>query len=71
MYQLSKRTFDVVNCRQVILLVIPPIFLVLATSVVAVRWIARKTKRINTLVEDALCLCSLVCNETSQSIPQC
>ncbi|KAF2678258.1 hypothetical protein K458DRAFT_409012 [Lentithecium fluviatile CBS 122367] len=56
---LSKRRFDVLNSRQVILLVIPPIFLALATLVVAIRWHARKTKRINTLVEDALCLCSL------------
>jgi len=60
MIQLSKRTFEVVNSRQVVLLVIPPIFLALATLVVVVRWLARKTKRINTLVEDVLCLCSLV-----------
>ena len=60
MMQLSKRSFEVVNSRQVVLLVIPPIFLVFATIVVAVRWIARKTKRINTLVEDVLCFCSLV-----------
>jgi hypothetical protein len=62
MGQFSKRSFDVVNSRQVILLVIPPIFLALATFVVAARWFVRKTKRINTLVEDVLCLCSLVRN---------
>lgn len=60
MVHLEKRRFDVVNQKQVILLVIPPIVLALATLVVAVRWHARKTKRINTLVEDVLCLCGLV-----------
>jgi hypothetical protein len=57
---LTKRRFDVVDGKQVLLLVIPPIFLVLATFVVAIRWHARKTKRINTLIEDVLCFCSLV-----------
>lgn len=52
--------FDIVNQKQVILLVVPPIFLALATVVVAARWHVRKTKRINTLAEDILVLCGLV-----------
>lgn len=60
MVYLSKRRFDVVNQKQIILLVIPPIFLALAAVVVAARWHARQSKRINTLVEDLLCLAGLV-----------
>ncbi|KAJ4295244.1 hypothetical protein N0V90_007255 [Kalmusia sp. IMI 367209] len=60
MVHLAKRRFDIVNDQQVILLVIPPIFLVVATAVVIVRWRARQAKRINTLAEDLLCLCGLI-----------
>ncbi|OAG11857.1 uncharacterized protein CC84DRAFT_57930 [Paraphaeosphaeria sporulosa] len=57
---LAKRRFDVVNDQQIILLVIPPIFLAIATGVVIVRWRDRQVKRINTLVEDILCVCGLI-----------
>ncbi|KAL5413085.1 hypothetical protein PMIN04_009600 [Paraphaeosphaeria minitans] len=57
---LSKRRFDVVNDQQIILLVIPPIFLAIATGVIIARWRERQVKRINTLVEDVLCICSLI-----------
>ncbi|KAF2866962.1 hypothetical protein BDV95DRAFT_648047 [Massariosphaeria phaeospora] len=60
MTDLSRRRFDVVNGRQVILLVIPPIFFALATIAVAARWYARKLKRINTIWEDAFCLAGLL-----------
>ncbi|KAF2449546.1 hypothetical protein P171DRAFT_404885 [Karstenula rhodostoma CBS 690.94] len=57
---LAKRRFDVVNDQQIILLVIPPIFLAIATGVVIVRWRDRQVKRINTLVQDILCVCGLI-----------
>ncbi|KAF1964254.1 hypothetical protein BU23DRAFT_562109 [Bimuria novae-zelandiae CBS 107.79] len=60
MVYLAKRRFEVVNSQQVLLLVIPPIFLAAATVLVVLRWRARHMKRVNSLVEDLLCLCALV-----------
>lgn len=71
MVLLTKRKFDIVDQKQVILLVIPPIFLALATLVVGIRWHARRTKRINTLVEDLLCLCGLVGLGSQEFAPTC
>lgn len=59
---LARRQFAIVNDQQIILLVIPPVFLAIATGVVIARWRDRQVKRVNTLVEDALCLCGLVSN---------
>lgn len=51
--------FDVVNGRQVTLLVAPLIFLALSSVAVAARWYARSMKRINSPIEDLLCLAAL------------
>ena len=61
MVNIVRRRFHVENDRQIILLVIPPICLIVATGVVIVRWRRRHMKRVNTLVEDLLVLLALVC----------
>jgi hypothetical protein len=52
--------FDVVNGKQVALLVCPVIGFVLSSLAVAARWYTRSVRRVNTLTEDALCLAALV-----------
>jgi hypothetical protein len=52
--------FDVVNGKQVALLVCPVLGFVLSSVAVAARWYTRSVRRVNTLTEDALCLAALV-----------
>jgi hypothetical protein len=52
--------FDIVNGKQVALLVAPVLCFVLSSVAVAVRWYTRSVRRVNTLTEDALCLAALV-----------
>jgi hypothetical protein len=57
----STDRFDIVNGKQIALLVAPVLCFVLASAAVALRWYTRSVRRVNTLTEDALCLTALVC----------
>lgn len=52
--------FDIVNGKQLALLIAPTICFVVAAAVVAARWYTRSVRRVNTLGEDALMLAALV-----------
>jgi hypothetical protein len=52
--------FEIVNGKQIALLVAPVVGFALALVAVAARWYTRSTKRVNSLTEDALCLAALV-----------
>jgi hypothetical protein len=52
--------FDIVNAKQITLLVAPLIFFVAASVAVAARWWNRSVRRVNSLTEDALMLAALV-----------
>jgi uncharacterized membrane protein YoaK (UPF0700 family) len=52
--------FDIVNGKQLVLLIVPIFTFVLASAAVAARWYTRSVRRINTLIEDGLCLAALV-----------
>ena len=56
----NSQRFDIVNVKQIALLVAPLVCFVLALAAVAARWHTRSVRRINTLTEDALCLAALV-----------
>jgi hypothetical protein len=56
-----KERFDIVNGKQIALLVAPVLCFVLASIAVAARWYTRSVRRVNTLWEDGLCLAALVC----------
>jgi hypothetical protein len=56
-----KNRFDIVNGKQIALLVAPVLCFVLASIAVAARWYTRSVRRVNTLWEDGLCLAALVC----------
>ncbi|KAF2036597.1 hypothetical protein EK21DRAFT_51442 [Setomelanomma holmii] len=55
----NKERFDIVNGKQIALLVAPVLCFVLASAAVALRWYTRSVRRVNTLTEDALCLAAL------------
>jgi hypothetical protein len=55
-----KERFDIVNGKQIALLVAPVLCFVLASIAVAARWYTRSVRRVNTLWEDGLCLAALV-----------
>jgi hypothetical protein len=57
----NKQRFDIVNGRQLSLLIAPVVFFVLAAVVVAARWYTRTVRRVNTVIEDVLCALALVC----------
>jgi hypothetical protein len=52
--------FDIVNGKQLALLIAPTICFVVASAVVAARWYTRSVRRVNTLGEDALMVAALV-----------
>ena len=56
----NTQRFDIVNGKQIALLVAPLLCFVLASAAVAARWYTRSVRRINTVTEDALCLAALV-----------
>jgi hypothetical protein len=56
----SLHRFEIVNGKQIALLVAPVLGFALALVAVAARWYTRSTKRVNSLTEDALCLAALV-----------
>jgi len=56
----STDRFDIVNGKQLALLIAPLICFVAASAAVAARWYTRSVRRINTLTEDALMLAALV-----------
>ncbi|KAH8730765.1 hypothetical protein GQ44DRAFT_699821 [Phaeosphaeriaceae sp. PMI808] len=55
----NKQRFDIVNGKQVALLVAPVLAFLLASGAVAARWYTRSVRRVNTLIEDGLCLVAL------------
>ncbi|KAF1911283.1 hypothetical protein BDU57DRAFT_507131 [Ampelomyces quisqualis] len=55
----TRRHFDIVNGKQIALLVVPVLSFALASAAVALRWYTRRVRRVNTLTEDALCLAAL------------
>lgn len=55
-----KDRFDIVNGKQLALLIAPTICFVAASAAVAARWYNRSVRRVNTLTEDALMLAALV-----------
>lgn len=57
----NRQRFDIVNGKQIALLVAPVICFILAAAAVAARWYTRSVRRVNTVTEDALCLAALVC----------
>jgi uncharacterized membrane protein YoaK (UPF0700 family) len=52
--------FEIVNGKQLVLLIVPILTFVLSSVAVAARWYTRSVRRINTVIEDALCLAALV-----------
>jgi hypothetical protein len=56
----NKERFDIINGKQIALLVAPSLVFVLACVAVAARWYTRSVRRVNTITEDALCLAALV-----------
>jgi hypothetical protein len=58
----NKERFDIINGKQIALLVAPSLVFVLACVAVAARWYTRSVRRVNTITEDALCLAALVCS---------
>jgi hypothetical protein len=52
--------FDIVNGKQLALLIAPTLCLAVAAAAVAARWYTRSVRRVNTLNEDALMLAALV-----------
>jgi hypothetical protein len=52
--------FDIVNGKQLALLIAPLVCFAVASAAVAARWYTRSVRRINTLSEDALMLAALV-----------
>lgn len=56
----NTQRFEIVNGKQIALLVAPLICFVLASAAVAARWYTRSVRRVNTVTEDALCLAALV-----------
>lgn len=56
----STNRFDIVNGKQLALLIAPLLCFVAASAAVAARWYTRSVRRINTLTEDALMLAALV-----------
>jgi hypothetical protein len=56
----NNSRFDIVNGKQVALLVAPLISLLAASVAVAARWYTRSVRRVNTLTEDSLMLAALV-----------
>jgi hypothetical protein len=57
----NRQRFDIVNGKQIALLVAPVVCFILAAAAVAARWYTRSVRRVNTVTEDALCLAALVC----------
>ena len=57
----NRQRFDIVNGRQLSLLIAPVLFFVLAALAVAARWYTRTVRRVNTVIEDVLCALALVC----------
>jgi len=60
MYNDNKNRFDIVNGKQLTLLIAPLICFLAAAAAVAARWYTRSVRRINTPAEDALMLAGLV-----------
>ncbi|CAE7178916.1 hypothetical protein PTTW11_06446 [Pyrenophora teres f. teres] len=56
----NKNRFDIVNGKQLALLIAPLICFLAAAAAVAVRWYTRSVRRINTPAEDALMLAGLI-----------
>ena len=56
----NNSRFEIVNGKQVVLLVAPLISLLAASVAVAARWYTRSVRRVNTLTEDSLMLAALV-----------
>jgi uncharacterized membrane protein YoaK (UPF0700 family) len=56
----KKHRFDIVNGKQIVLLVLPVLCFVLALVAVAARWYTRSVRRVNSLANDGLCLAALV-----------
>lgn len=52
--------FDIVNGKQLALLIAPTLCLAVAAAAVAARWYTRSVRRVNTINEDALMLAALV-----------
>ncbi|USP81477.1 integral membrane protein [Curvularia clavata] len=55
----TKDRFDIVNGKQLALLIAPTLCFVAASAAVAARWYTRSVRRINTVTEDALMLAAL------------
>lgn len=56
----NKNRFDIVNGKQLALLIAPLVCFLAAAAAVAARWYNRSVRRINTPAEDALMLAALV-----------
>jgi hypothetical protein len=56
----NRERFDIIDGKQIALLVAPSLVFVLACVAVAARWYTRSVRRVNTITEDALCLAALV-----------
>ena len=56
----TKDRFDIVNGKQLALLIAPTLCFAAASAAVAARWYTRSVRRINTVTEDALMLAALV-----------
>jgi hypothetical protein len=66
----TRQRFDIVNGKQIALLVVPVLSFVLASAAVALRWYTKSVRRVNTLTEDALCLAALVCQHRMRHLAQ-
>ena len=56
----NSSRFDIVNGKQIALLVAPLLSFVAASAAVAARWYTRSVRRVNTPIEDVLMLAALV-----------
>lgn len=57
---ITDNRFDIINGKQLALLIAPLFCFVVASAAVAARWYTRSVRRINTLTEDVLMLAALV-----------
>lgn len=57
---ITDNRFDIINGKQLALLIAPLLCFVVASVAVAARWYTRSVRRINTLTEDVLMLAALV-----------
>ncbi|KAF1832082.1 hypothetical protein BDW02DRAFT_22615 [Decorospora gaudefroyi] len=68
---MAKQTyqkFDIVNGKQMAIMVVPLLCFLLAIVAVASRWYTRSVRRVNTLTEDALMLAALIMSFSLNSV---